>query len=695
MYKLLQVSGRSRYLSYFTCVLILSGVSAAVYRNIRELEQINTSRRESAQVLREFDALASSLKDAETSQRGFLLTGNPAYLAPYAPARQQTLTHLVNARESRAQWVGSADDLDLLENLLKGKFDEMGKTIELRRSGNAGAAKRLVATDIGRAYMDQIRGHMAVFEKKQLQLIAQLERNANAARHRSMLVGLLGLLLAAAISGVSLALGQIDDARRRSAERALVRFRTAVDVSADFLFIVDREAMCLVDVNETVCDRLGYSRQELLNSGARRIYVRAQTGDIEEEFDRAIAAIPRTFSERGQLCTRDGRQIPVEVNRRGLIIGGRPHIVALARDMTGHVRQEAELAESRLRLENTLDGLQRINEKISLQARFNAGLQACSTVEEIFETVRKSGPHLFPYLAGAIYLQNHSKTLFEKVTMWGDTIAAEPFFEPGQCWAMRRGQPYSVLHAAADAVCRHVETAAQGNRPYLCVPLTAQNDTLGLLYLELADVGASANQAALESVVDTSLASKVGESLAKAIANLKLRETLQFQSIRDPLTGLYNRRFLEDAFRRELSRAERKSASLSVIAADVDHFKRLNDTHGHEAGDVALKQVADLMRAKVRDIDVVCRMGGEEFCILMPDTDAETAARRADLLRTSISAAPIAYGGQILGTCTMSFGIATFPQHGDDWDRLMPVADRALYEAKHKGRNQVRIGTAR
>jgi diguanylate cyclase (GGDEF)-like protein len=174
-----------------------------------------------------------------------------------------------------------------------------------------------------------------------------------------------------------------------------------------------------------------------------------------------------------------------------------------------------------------------------------------------------------------------------------------------------------------------------------------------------------------------------------AIANLKLKETLKHQSIRDPLTGLYNRRYLEETLTQEIVRAERKQHSIGVIMLDIDHFKRLNDTFGHDIGDFVLQLVAKLLRENVRKSDIVCRYGGEEMTIILPEaTLAETEAH-AEALRHALTQINPHHQGQSLGMLTASFGVAAFPNHGNTPETLIKAADTVLYQAKAAGRNQV------
>jgi diguanylate cyclase len=183
-------------------------------------------------------------------------------------------------------------------------------------------------------------------------------------------------------------------------------------------------------------------------------------------------------------------------------------------------------------------------------------------------------------------------------------------------------------------------------------------------------------------------------TLKQQLAEIQtLQEKLQEQAVRDPLTGLYNRRFLDTIVARELARCEREGLHLTVMMIDVDHFKKVNDTYGHPGGDEVLKKLATLLLEKVRVIDVACRFGGEEFLLMLPSMSPEFAIVRAEQCREAFAQATVEFDGQTI-RATMSVGIAVYPQHGDTLSELTRCADVALYQAKEAGRNRVVLYTS-
>jgi diguanylate cyclase (GGDEF)-like protein len=223
---------------------------------------------------------------------------------------------------------------------------------------------------------------------------------------------------------------------------------------------------------------------------------------------------------------------------------------------------------------------------------------------------------------------------------------------------------------------------------YLCIPILAQGETLGILHLQ-----ATKDAPHLESS-DLSLKTTFAGQVGLSVANIKLREALRAQSVRDALTGLYNRRYLEEVLEREVRRAARSAQSLGILMIDLDHFKNFNDTYGHDAGDAVLRETGQFLANGIRAEDFVCRFGGEEFVVILPTADATSSQARAERLRSKMRELTVMHQGRSLGMITISVGVASFPQHGLSPKELMAAADAALYEAKRTGRDRVAVAPA-
>jgi diguanylate cyclase (GGDEF)-like protein/PAS domain S-box-containing protein len=197
----------------------------------------------------------------------------------------------------------------------------------------------------------------------------------------------------------------------------------------------------------------------------------------------------------------------------------------------------------------------------------------------------------------------------------------------------------------------------------------------------------------LEDITESKMAKeglqKANDMLQNRLDKIQLlQETLLEQANRDALTGLYNRHYLYATVERELARAKRENYHISVLMIDIDHFKGFNDTHGHQAGDVVLKALGGLLRDSIRQGDIACRYGGEEFIVLIPGMSKVAAERRAEAFRSDFNQLLIPYGGGKL-SATISIGVATYPDHGSNMEEIIKAADLALYEAKQAGRNRV------
>ncbi len=309
-------------------------------------------------------------------------------------------------------------------------------------------------------------------------------------------------------------------------------------------------------------------------------------------------------------------------------------------------------------------------------------LQLCTTVEQVYRTNTACMTRLLPGTSGSLAIISSERGAVELVSTWGGFAdAAQLTFSPESCCGLRLGHLRWRTPGGSEIDCGHFSVTAPVC--YVCLPLVAQSKTLGVLTIECA--AESAYQAVQEHM-DGIL--QFLQLTGMAVASLNLRSQMEEQSIRDALTGLFNRHFMQITLDRELLRASRAAAPLALIMLDVDHFKRFNDTYGHAAGDAMLRGIGHAFREGVRAEDTVCRYGGEEFAIILPGLEAQAALERTERIRRSIASLDIAFGNGF-GQATVSIGIALYPLDGMDPDMLLRKADGALYRAKHNGRNQV------
>jgi len=369
---------------------------------------------------------------------------------------------------------------------------------------------------------------------------------------------------------------------------------------------------------------------------------------------------------------------------------------ALAEKILRGERRRAEdaLQEANEKLAVRVNELEQHTREINMVNQMVYLLHTCVAPEEAYTVIGQSAGKLFPDDSGALCVLNGSRNLVEAVAVWGDSVPGELVFAASDCWALRRGQAHLVESPDSGPLCGHLSQPPPANS--LCVPMMAQGKALGVLLLQSGpeDPGASPGPRNHLTKSQQRLALNLAEHIAPGLANLRLREALENLSVRDPLTGLFNRRYLEESLERELHRATRKQRPLGVIMLDLDHFKHFNDTYGHEAGDTLLRELGRFLQAHIRREDIACRYGGEEFILIMPEAWLDVTRERAEWLREEIKNLTVKFHGQVLGALTLSLGVAIFPQHAATASSLLRASDLALYRAKAEGRDRAVVSLA-
>lgn len=556
------------FIAAFVLLALNAFVSFATLDNLVESNQLVTNAEHSIRLLGE---LRGALIDAETGQRGYLLSGDERYVEQYNNARPVITGKLSELTRTTAGDTERSARLASLEPLVAKRLEQLNEGVIARRKGAAAANAAFAQEESSKAVMDRIRYIIGELQNREDILLAT--RTAEADFNASV---------------------------------ANVTFGVAT-----FLNICLLAGICVMVIRSTVHQR--------------------RAAMAEHDFNTKLA--------------------------------------------------------------DSLGELQARNQEVIFLSQMSSFLQTCSTTEEACTAIARFGPQLFPQEAGTIFVLHASRNYLEPAATWGGARADVDMFQPADCWALRRGRLHAVSEQDHAIVCAHVEHPGTQPSPYACAPMIAQGETLGLLHLQ-ARPGEDGLTAPL-STAKEQLATAVAEQIALALSNLRLRETLRQQSVRDPLTGLYNRRFLEESLDRELVRLERKNLPLGLIMIDVDHFKDFNDTFGHEAGDAVLRDLGGMLQRNVRASDIACRYGGEEFTIVLPEASLEIARQRAETLREAVRELRLVHDGKSLGAVTLSLGVAGFPEHGRRREHLLQIADAALYEAKNAGRNQVVVSSVK
>ncbi len=348
------------------------------------------------------------------------------------------------------------------------------------------------------------------------------------------------------------------------------------------------------------------------------------------------------------------------------------HFAAVARDVTAEHAQRAATASRLAQLEDRAEQLGMISDMGEL-LQSSRGMDDAREVIDLF--LRK----IFPAHSGGVYVLDESRGHGELISSFGQ-MQVQQVIDPTDCWALRRGRPHWSTGEWLALDCGHARIR---NLAHVCLPLMAQGAAKGLLHLELPHDHDVARDSAEARFVNA-----VADHLGLAIANVTLRERLQRQTIRDPLTGCFNRRYLEETLVRELRRAEREDRPLSLVMMDLDHFKSFNDTHGHVAADELLVELGKLLREFFRTEDVVCRFGGEEFVILLPGATPEQALGRMEEIRGMVK--QLRAGRRVGREVTFSAGISSAAEaQARDGSDLIRTADATMYLAKTDGRDRI------
>ena len=561
---------RKLQIGFGTAVLLVILIGLVSYRTTQKLIDTNREVENSQAVLAVLQAALSSMKDIETGERGYIITGDARFLDPHNAAAAQLKIFLRDLQSLTANSPAQQERLPRLDRAISEKLRFDDEAIRTRETQGLEAAARIVSTGHGRALMDEIRRQFAEMTQEEETLV---------------------------------------HAQARDAERRALIARVTMAVFAFLAFCVVASAYSLV--------------------------------------------------------RRDSRK----------------------RD-----RAEAALQVANTNLEKWAAELETRTNQVTLLSEMGSLLQSCRTAEEAHCIIAEFSQRLFPSEVGALCILAPSRNTVETVAVWGSGVERNRVFSPEDCWALRTGRPHCVEDPKSATFCRHVDPDPA--ICYLCVPLMAQGEALGILHLRSLAGGTVPPEEVWEGLkaAKKHLASTVAEQVALALANLKLSETLRMQSIRDPLTGLFNRRYMEESMDREIRRATRNQRDLGAILLDIDHFKRYNDTFGHEAGDALLRELGAFLQTQIRGEDIACRYGGEEFTLILPDASLEITQRRAQQLREGVKKLKVQHKGEPLGTITLSLGVAALRTHGATAAEILRAADAALYRAKELGRDRVELG---
>lgn len=675
---------KRRVLGGFVLPLLLAlFTSLVVFQTVRSHNRNLESVTRAGRTVSELSVLIKAVVDAETGQRGFAITGNDAFLEPYKQSNKDFGSSLAALRGALPE-APNRETLDTVATLFRRWHREVAEVIiaarrrtpvglsrELRGASTALTRARAAALRYGetgdRALLSRTGGWFGEAERRLQHALELGVGGAQLVTVQELAVGLRALRREPDFPGAVAGAQEFDDRLAR----------LAVDGEAAEAAVT---LLIRTGAGKRIVDEIRVEVETLAGEVDGALATTLEASRARDRQTQRVAFVGPLFAVLASLLIvlQGQRRLERSVDRLGKAVkayaAGEPQqrLKLPARD------ELRPLAEDFNRLADRLTEREQQNAQLG---EFSSTLQTCRTAEEAYRVTERFAGNLLGGFSGALYRVSESRNILEEVARWGDASeAAASFYTPSDCWALRRGRPQTVSETRGVG-CPHAPSPAPATS--LCTPLVTQDETLGVFYLYSRDPETVLNEATGRFVAT------VAEGLALALSNLRLRESLVQQSVRDPLTGLFNRRHLEETFDLELHRAARRNESVSVLMFDVDHFKRFNDRYGHDAGDTVLQAVSDLVQRHIRAGDVACRYGGEEFLLLHPGMSASDAAARAETLREAVSRLTVAHHGAPLGSVTISVGVATYPEHAADRAALVKRADEALYAAKRGGRDRV------
>lgn len=469
------------------------------------------------------------------------------------------------------------------------------------------------------------------------------------------------------------------DKTKGSLKESEIRYRRLFESAKDGILILNAVTGQITDVNPFLTNLLGYSHEELLGKKLWEIGLfkddvanRAAFKELQEKKYIRYEELP--------LETKQGAHVEVEFVSNVYQANGSKVIQCNIRDITGRKQAKLHLEKINEELSALVTALQTRDREMKLIHQMNDLLQACKTLEEAFKVIGIACEELFSGYSGGMAVLHDSGQFLETMTRWGPTPLLEDVFALEDCWAMRRGQEHEVTDPEINMLCNHFTSPPESG--YLCLPMVVQGEMLGLFHLETPP-----DMSADQAINWKQKAVTVSEGVKISLSNLKLRELMHSQANHDTLTGLFNRRYLDDTLPRELNQARRKNEPTSVAMLDIDHFKKFNDTFGHEAGDLILRELGHIFKDSLRKSDIACRYGGEEFVIVLFDSTQKESLKRFETIRDQIKNLQLRYREQLLGRMTVSIGIAESTDNSMTAQELVTAADKALYAAKRAGRD--------
>ena len=465
-------------------------------------------------------------------------------------------------------------------------------------------------------------------------------------------------------------------------KRSEESFRNTLENAPIGMAIVSPGGNC-IHTNYTLQEILGYSNDELCNKNMLEITYPDDVSMTKDALNKLMQGQLRISHLETRYIRKDGSVIWGMVSAT-LIRDeqGEPiNFIIQMKDVSDRVQNEEKMRQLNEKTIETLNELKLLEHDENLLNKLNRSLQICITTEEAYPRINLIAQDLFPDLSGGLSIYNKTINQMETVLQWGKEQLLPKKFLPIDCFSIRESATNVVDNPNKSVPCSHYVTPPRGG--YMALPLMVQNELIGVIHL-LAPQGRRLTQHQQD------MANSFGNIVKLAIANINLRLTLSELSLHDPLTNLYNRRYLNDVLSRELIRLAREKKTLCVAMLDIDNFKKFNDTYSHLAGDELLKAIGKLLIGNFRGSDISVRFGGEEFVVVLLDTTLNHAVNKMEALREKIKTVSIYFKGNLLNNVTISIGVAEAPTQGASIEDIIKSADHALYAAKQAGKDKVK-----
>jgi len=471
------------------------------------------------------------------------------------------------------------------------------------------------------------------------------------------------------------------------------QFRSVFEQAAVGIALVDTQSRLLM-VNRRFSQITGYESEMLRQTTCVEITHPEDRAGESALRERLIHGEIDDYRFEKRYCRANGSIVWVSIFARKLEpVEGEPVCLALVvEDISErmesahklkqlHVELESKVVERTRQLQETTRLWADRTRDLSVLAEMMSVLPAARDASEGRRIIASFLPRLFGGYAGQVWMEDNEHGTFDRLAGWNLGRRGPPALRVDDCWALRRGQTVQVEDPNDPLVCAHAHDPSGFQTPHVCVPVISLGDLIGLIHLSWT--------ASSELTPDRALLQSTAEQIGLAVGNVRLREELRRQAVRDPLTGLFNRRHFEDLLQRRFAAYHREAKGFSLLLIDIDHFKAVNDRLGHDAGDEVLRAVGVALQKCCREDEGVFRLGGEEFVVMLEDPEGTKTPAAAERVRSMVENLKIEFQHSALHRVTVSVGAARCPDDAMESAVLIRRADQAMYEAKRAGRNRV------